>query len=74
MKTLLSIFTFSTALQEGRYYSGDNHIRRIKPFHRRNTFDHNAVFFSHVSILLPNNQCCAFLHDFHDVKIRLVHA
>ena len=37
------------AVLEGRRYSGDYQLHRIKPFHYRNDSHHNHVFLVHVS-------------------------
>ena len=45
----------NTAVTEGRRYSGDYQLHRIKPFHYRNDSNYNHVFLVHVS-----DQCQVF--------------
>ena len=49
---------FATALLQGRNYPGDHHICGIMPFHRRNSFDNNFVFFPHGSAI--SNQSAVY--------------
>ena len=50
IKMLFTLFLICyTAVPEGRWFSGDYHLHRIKPFHYRNDSNRNHLFFVHVS-------------------------
>ena len=47
-----SCFVFDAAFRERRSYPGDHHVCGAKPFHHRNTFDNNFIFFPYVSTVI----------------------
>ena len=46
---LFEFFLFDTARRKGRNSSENYHLRRTKPFHRRDPFNINTLFLPHVS-------------------------
>ena len=57
---LFEFFLFDTARRRGRNSSENYHLRRTKPFHRRDPFNINTLFLPHVSNV-PEYQWGRFL-------------